>query len=217
MGELRLLAADDYRSHRPALALTALGRDKALATVHGRCLELRPKLSEILVVLVMHPEGLNAERLALYLYGEHGNTVTVRAEMHRLRRVLGSEIVRSQPYGLTCPVDADFVSVRAAIAQGQLRAALKRYAGPLLPASEAPAVRDERVNVEQQLRAAVLSTNVPSLIGRWVGSCWAADDAEAWETLAEALPVTSPQRAAAAAQARFLLDGVAWPDGDGRS
>jgi hypothetical protein len=192
------------RAARPVLDLLALGRDKALVTVLGRRLELRPKLSEILVVLMMHPQGLTAEGVALHVYGDAGNTTTVRAEIHRLRAALGSEIVRSQPYALIAHVEADFLAVRAAVRQGQLRAALNRYAGPLLPASDAPAVKAERINLEQRLRAAVLSTRVPSLIDRWVESCWGADDAEAWETLAEALPATSPQRAAAAAQARLL-------------
>lgn len=48
---------------------------------------------ELLAVLAMHPRGLTAEQLALALYGKRGKTVTVRAQVHRLRRHLGEDLL----------------------------------------------------------------------------------------------------------------------------
>jgi hypothetical protein len=40
-------------------------------------------------LLALHREGLTGEELTLALYGERGNPISTRAEMSRLRRLLG--------------------------------------------------------------------------------------------------------------------------------
>jgi hypothetical protein len=129
---------------------------------------------------------------------------TVRAEMTRLRAVLGPDLLASRPYTLSRPVRSDFGAVLDLVAQGQVADAMALYAGPLLPASQAPAVVEHRRALEQQLRAAVLSGGDAALLRRWVETEWGADDAPAWRALADRLPGGSPQRAAAAARARAL-------------
>ena len=81
--------------------------------------------AEILLALTRHPAGRSAAALAADLFGDPTRTVTVRAEVSRLRRTLGS-VLQTQPYR----VDEDVaVEVR-------LPAPVAR----LLPASTAPLV-----------------------------------------------------------------------------
>ncbi len=58
---------------------------------------LSPRHAELLLTLARHPEGRTAGQLAGDLFGDPGRTVTVRAEVSRLRRTLGP-LLSSQPY-----------------------------------------------------------------------------------------------------------------------
>lgn len=66
--------------------------------VHVRTLTGRH--ADILVLLHRHPEGATADRLALFLDDADLKPVTVRAEMSRLRRTIGTEFLGSRPYRL---------------------------------------------------------------------------------------------------------------------
>src|SRR5512132_582487 len=74
----------------PALRLRLLGRDRALLSLGGRVVTLSRRHSEIVTLLVLHPEGLTCEELAWELYGDGAKRLSVRAEISRLRRVLGA-------------------------------------------------------------------------------------------------------------------------------
>jgi hypothetical protein len=191
-------------------SLSALGRDEAILELSGRSVRLRPRFAEMVVLLALHPEGLSSEKLGLLLMGDDVNLITVRAEMSRLRAYLGDGLLLSRPYRLGVQVTTDFFKVRDALHHGRLRAALREYAGPLLPMSAAPGVEEERGNLALQLRAAVLSTRDPGLLRKWVETSWGSDDVEAWETLAGELPSTSSASASAAARAA-ALHGVVSP------
>ncbi len=183
------------------MRLTALGRDCALLELDGRVLRLRPRHSEIVVLLALAGEGLPGPRLAVELSEEEISPVTLRAEMSRLRTLLGGSLLGSRPYGLRRPVRADFTGVSDLLAEGRVATALAAYRGPLLPNSEAPAIVWYRAVLEQQLRAEVLASADAAVLRRWVSARWGTDDAEAWLALARLLPAASPQRAAAAARA----------------
>jgi hypothetical protein len=170
----------------------------------GRSIRLRPRFAEIVVLLALHPEGLSSEKLGMLLMGDASNLSTVRAEITRLRSHLGGGILQSRPYRLNLDLTADFFSVRSALRDGRPGAALKEYAGPLLPSSEAEGVEEARVYLAVQLRAAVLSTRNPGLLRKWVETSWGSDDAEAWEVLADELPGTSNASAVAVARATAL-------------
>lgn len=58
---------------------------------------LSPRHAEMLYVLACHPEGRSAAELALDLFGDPERTVTVRAEMSRLRRHFAG-ILAHRPY-----------------------------------------------------------------------------------------------------------------------
>jgi hypothetical protein len=55
--------------------------------------------SQIAELLARHPDGLDARSLSQLLYGEAGHEVAVRAELHRLREVLGPALA-TRPYRL---------------------------------------------------------------------------------------------------------------------
>ena len=104
---------------RRVLALAFLGAPRAL--LDGRPMRLSMRHAELLTLLALHPEGRTADELAGALHGDAGKSVTVRAEMHRLRAAIGAGVLRTQPYRLAAAVDADFRNVRTALTDGRTR------------------------------------------------------------------------------------------------
>jgi hypothetical protein len=56
-----------------------------------------PRHAELLYVLASHRNGRTASQLSLALFGDAGRAGTVRAEISRLRRIVGG-IVVGRPY-----------------------------------------------------------------------------------------------------------------------
>ncbi|MEU9700924.1 GAF domain-containing protein [Streptomyces sp. NPDC047981] len=197
--QLALLAPP--AAERPRLA--ALGRDEAALVVAGRRLRLSRRHSEILVVLAHRPEGVGGEELLTLLYEDESVTpVTLRAEMSRLRGLLGPELLRSRPYRLAGEVDADFTAVDRRLGSGAVSAALADYAGPLLPASRAPGVVRLRERLAARLRAALVDRGDAALLADWTYSAWGEDDVEMWRALSEVVPASG--RAPVLARLRAL-------------
>ncbi|MGW3109562.1 GAF domain-containing protein [Streptomyces sp. NPDC001100] len=186
------------------IRLNVLGRDSALLECGGRVLRLSPRHSEIVLALALTGHGVTGDRLAVELSDREVPPSTLRAEMTRLRAVLGPALLGSRPYALLRPVRTDLGEISDLLAEGRVAQALAHYPGPLLPRSDAPVVVEQRRCLEQQLRGAVLGSGNPELLRRWVAADWGTDDVPAWSALAHALPGGSPQRAAAAARAHAL-------------
>ncbi|XUL91686.1 hypothetical protein ACQ86D_38015 [Streptomyces galilaeus] len=184
--------------------LNVLGRDSALLECGGRALRLSPRHSEIALALALAGHGVTGDRLAVELSDREVPPSTLRAEMTRLRGVLGPTLLGSRPYALLRPVRTDLGEISGLLAEGRVAQALAHYPGPVLPRSDAPVVVEQRCCLEQQLRGAVLASGDPGLLRRWIAADWGADDVPAWSALAHALPCGSPQRAAAAARAHAL-------------
>ncbi|MFD5764798.1 GAF domain-containing protein [Streptomyces sp. NPDC127049] len=183
--------------------LTALGRDEALLTVDGRRLRLSRRHSEIMVVLAHRPEGVTGEQLLTLLYEDESVTsVTLRAELCRLRALLGPELLCSRPYRLAVAVDADFAAVDRRLASGAVAVAAGEYAGPLLPGSAAPGVVRLRDRLADRLRAALVARADPRLLADWAYSAWGEEDVEVWRALCAAVP------AAQLAPVRARLDAL---------
>jgi hypothetical protein len=108
------------RHAKPKLALHALGGGRALLELDGESIELSPRHSDIVALLVAHPEGLTSRELARGLYGPGGKQVTVRAEMSRLRRVLGPVLARD-PYRLDADVSAGRAVAEQVLGKNRLR------------------------------------------------------------------------------------------------
>ncbi|MER7047100.1 GAF domain-containing protein [Streptomyces jumonjinensis] len=186
-----------------SLQLCALGRDEALLVTGGRKIRLSRRHSEILVLLAHRPEGIGGGELLIELYEDEAVTpVTLRAELHRLRALLAPGLLGSRPYRLAGRVDADFGTVARRLASGTVTGALSAYAGPLLPASQAPGVVRLRRRLTDQLRAALVSRGDPGLLADWAYSPWGEDDLPVWRALASVLP--GAQRPPALARVREL-------------
>ncbi|MGW1763356.1 GAF domain-containing protein [Streptomyces sp. NPDC002073] len=183
--------------------LFALGREEAVFVSGGRRIRLGRRHSEILVLLTRHPGGLSGDELLIGLYEDESvSPVTLRAELSRLRALLGPGTLLSRPYRLAAPVEADFAAVGRHVALGAASAALAGYPGPLLPSSSAPEIVRLRTRLADQLRAALIARGDPGLLTDWAYSPWGEDDLEVWRALAALLPREG--RAAALARAHSL-------------
>ncbi|WP_067496380.1 diguanylate cyclase [Actinoplanes sp. TFC3] len=177
-----------------APSVSVLGREDAVVAVNGKSRRLSRRHSELLCLLLVHPSGRTGEQLGFDLYADDSNPVTVRAELSRLRRILGPELLDSRPYRLRGEVAADFLTVTRLLDDGLVGDALTAYAGPLLPSSDAPGVVRLRNLIDSRLRGAVLATGDAKLIRAWLDAPWGADDLQMWEAYATTLPQGSPAR-----------------------
>jgi hypothetical protein len=88
--------------------------------------------------------------------------VTVRAELSRLRRLVGAHLLGSRPYRLTGPLETDLDQVRRLLARGAVGPALERYPGAVLPRSSAPGVRAARTGCRPRCGRPCSPPAVPS-------------------------------------------------------
>lgn len=72
-------------------------RSRPRAQGGGPPIELSVRHSELLLLLATHPSGLSADRMAVLLHEYEVAAVTIRAELNRLRRILGPETIGSRP------------------------------------------------------------------------------------------------------------------------
>ncbi|MFJ4961622.1 GAF domain-containing protein [Streptomyces sp. NPDC088729] len=115
-----------------------LSRPRALAVrltgPLGACTQpLSPRHAELLYALAVHREGRTASELARDLFGDATRTVTVRAEVSRLRRHL-AEVLAHRPYRFGDGVDVEVVH--------------PEHPADLLPWSTAPVVTASRAAAE---------------------------------------------------------------------
>ncbi|GAA3814305.1 GAF domain-containing protein [Streptomyces phyllanthi] len=174
------------------LELTALGRDEAHLTAGGRKVRLSRRHSEIAVLLARHPEGLTGDELLCALYEDGTVTpVTLRAELARLRRLLGPGVLGSRPYRLMVPVESDVAVVERRLETGAVTSAAAAYGGPLLPGSQAPAVVRLRHRLADGLRTALIARRDPDLLAEWAHAPWGEDDLDVWRALAAIRPTAA--------------------------
>lgn len=181
-------------------ALRVLGGTAPALLLDGSALELTERHAEVLLALSLAGDGLSTAELSAQLWGGRAQETTVRAEVLRLRRLLeqrGGPVIGSRPYRLTSPLASDAGRVLELLSRGAHRRALREYAGPLLPRSEAPLVVGLRHRLSGLLREAVLTDGSAEAVRHYLTLPEAAGDAEAWSLLLRMLPPRSPARAAA--------------------
>ena len=193
---------------RPLLRLTGLGRDRVVLEIGGAPHTLSPRHSEILVLLVTRPHGLTAEQLALELYGDFGKPVSVRAEMSRLRALLGDNLLAS-PYRLADPPRTDFLALAERVGAAPLTEVVTDYVGPLLPRSEVGGVIEIREWLDERVRRAVLASGDGAALAGWLRSVAGEDDIVACRRLLELLAPDDPDRAFAVSRLRRLTRAAA--------
>jgi len=207
--ELRLLSLTGYRAAGLALAgargtFEVLGR--AGGVLHHANGETRLTLrhSEILLLLLSRPQGMSAEELAVGLNERESARVTVRAEVSRLRSLLGSIRLESRPYRLVDPLDSDAGTVQTHLTSGRHERAADLYKGPVLPQSEAPGVTRIRGDLHERMRAALITTATPDALLRFADTDHGRLDLEVWHAALAALPRSSPRRGQVIAHVRWL-------------
>lgn len=187
---------------RPRLAV--LGGRSATLRFGAQATTFSPRHSEILVLLAESPDGLTAAELAVAISETEQAGVTVRAELSRLRGLLGPLRLDSRPYRLDGDFSTDIADVRADLAGGRLRRAVAHYRGPLLPYSEAPGVVDLREELHAVLRSALISSGDADALLAFADTAHGRDDFEVWAAAMNALPASSPRRPQVAAHLERL-------------
>ena len=125
---------------------------------------LTPRHSELVLLLTEHPEGLTADAAAVLLHEQDPPSVTVRAELSRLRSQVPELGLMSRPYRLGVVPRTDVTAIHELLDRGRLREALSRCPGPVLPASQAPEVLRLRDELRAHLRAAVIERGDAALL-----------------------------------------------------
>jgi len=189
-------------------SLQLLGREHAVLSLDGRTVTLSARHSEILALLSTHPEGLTAEELSTLLYPGGGSTMTLRAEMVRLRKVLQQlnpdAVPESRPYRLPVDLLPDSGQVLSCLQRGAHRIALEIYRGAVLPRSEAPGITELRGRVSALLREAVLTDGSAESLLKYAELPEARDDVVVRTAALKLLPPRSPKRAAVVADLERL-------------
>ncbi len=189
-------------------SLQLLGRDQALLSIDGRTVALSARHSEILALLSTHPEGLNAEELCTLLYPGEASTMTLRAEMVRLRKVLQQlnpdAVPDSRPYRLPMDLVPDSGQVLNCLQRGAHRIALEIYRGAVLPRSEAPGIVELRARVSALMREALLTDGSAESLLKYAALPEAKDDVDVRIAALKLLAPRSPKRAAVVADLERL-------------
>ncbi len=204
--ELRATAVD--------LTATAVPTDRARIEVldgaprwvaaDGSTRMLSPRHAEILLLLAAYPQGLTTDQLAMKLADDELGSVTVRAEISRLRRSLG-DVVVSRPYRLATDIGSDVADARRHIEKGELIATIRAIGrGGLLAESMAPGITELFDELLVDLRSRLVAACDAGAWEAWVDSPLGRDDLTAWAQLGRLLPPGHPGRARAAGRARLL-------------
>jgi transcriptional regulator of acetoin/glycerol metabolism len=225
-------AAPSAKPQTDRITLRVLGRDRALLEVSRdgseSVFEIGRRHAELLLMLATHRQGVSAERLVELVYGEAdaapaatgpsrvaassrspgSGTVTLRAEMVRLRKVLAATapalVPESRPYRLGVVLETDAQQVLSLLDRGAHRVALAAYRGDVLPDSTAPGVEELRDTVRTALREAILAEAGVDVLLAYAETDAAADDEELLRLCLKLLPARSPKRAGLVARLERL-------------
>jgi len=190
------------------ITLRVLGRDRALLEVAREgtetVSELGQRHAELLLMLATHRQGVSADQLGDLVYGDadagRSASVTLRAEMVRLRKVLEKVapalVPESRPYRLPVELETDAQQVLSLLDRGAHRVALAAYRGDVLPDSTAPGVEELRDTVRTALREALIAEASVDVLLAFADTDAGAEDEELLRLCLKLLPARSPRRAA---------------------
>jgi hypothetical protein len=185
------------------MRIQALGR-RAVLHLDGVPHPLSPRHGELLMLLALKPAGWSAEQLAAELLGDFGKPVSIRAELSRLRRILGPRL-QAQPYRLTETPDTDVAELERALDEGRTADALERFThGELLPTSDSALIAETRFRLAMTMREAVIASSDADLLRAWLSLAAGDDDAQACRILMSLTAPTDPRHALAAGRLRRL-------------
>lgn len=173
--------------------LNVLGVHSALLRAEHGTTRMSLRHSELLLLIALADDGLTAGELAVALSDDEQASVTIRAELSRLRTVLAPLELSSRPYRMTRTVHTDVAEVREHLAHGRVRSAVAAYRGPVLPPSTAPAIVRLRDELHMALRSALLSSSDADALLSFADTDHGRDDFDIWRRALHMLPVSSPR------------------------
>jgi transcriptional regulator of acetoin/glycerol metabolism len=205
----RLSASSQARTFTTVSGWTAprmdvLGSHGAVLSYATTTTRLSLRHSEILLLLACAEHGMTTGDLAVALSDDEQASVTIRAELSRLRGLIGPIQLASRPYRLTNAIDTDVARVRDALKAGEVRRAVTAYKGPVLPTSMAPAIEQMRDDLHMYLRSSLLAHNDADAFLSFADTAHGRDDFEIWQAALAVLPRTSPRYAQVAAHCAKL-------------
>ncbi len=121
--------------------------------------------------------------------------MSVRAEISRLRRDLGADVVASRPYRLTLDISSDISDIRARIESGtDLPTVVDDLGrGGLLVESTAPGIVEIFEELREDLRSRLIAGGDVAALRKWTSSVHGRDDLVAWRRLEHRLPRRAPR------------------------
>jgi len=173
--------------------LDVLGVHAALFRSERTTTRLSLRHSELLLLIALADDGLTAGELGIALNDVDQASVTVRAELSRLRNALAPLTLSSRPYRLDQPIQTDVRDVRDHLRNGQLRAAVAAYRGPILPASTAPGIAALRNDLHLGLRSALLASADADALLSFADTDYGREDFDVWRRTLHVLPASSPR------------------------
>jgi len=184
--------------------LNVLGLHAGLLRTEYGTSRMSLRHSELLLLITLAADGLTAGELGVALSDDDQASVTVRAELSRLRAVLSPLELSSRPYRLQQSVKTDVGEVREHLGAGSLRSAVAAYRGPVLPSSTAPAIARLREELHMSLRSALLASSDADALLSFADTDHGRDDFEIWRRVLHVLPASSPRFEQVAAHAERL-------------
>ncbi len=184
------------------LRFSFLGAPEVL--VEGRPVELSPRVAEVALALVLNPHGISRDALNDFLTADGSAPFTsggMRGMMTRVRSFLP---VSDAPYRLTTQFSADLLDLREHLERRRLRQAVALYRQPLLELSDAAGVVETRLELEEELRQAVLLAGDANALFDLAKRL--DNDLQCWEAAMKALVPGDPRLAVSRARVARLSE-----------
>ncbi|GAB3492844.1 sigma-54-dependent transcriptional regulator family protein [Flexivirga lutea] len=198
------MASYDSSQFASAHQLTVLGCGGATLSNGESVHRFGLRHSELLLLLSEASDGMTADQLAVALSDDDRPSVTLRAEISRLRSSLPSRLLLSRPYRFGTEVRSDVAVVRDHLDRGEIGAAVSAYRGPVLPNSEAPAVIQIREQLHARMRNSILKHGDSDLLLRFADTTFGRDDLQLWEAAESLMSPRSPRSDTVAARVSRL-------------
>lgn len=179
---------------RTVPTLSVLGTSHATLSSGDSVRRFGLRHSEILLLLSEAAHGMNADQLSVALTDDDRPSVTLRAEISRLRGMLPAGLLASRPYRIAMTVGTDLRRVRELLDHGDVSGAVAHYRGGVLPDSQAPGVVQVRDQLHMRLRNSVLAQGDSDLLLRFADTTFGRDDLQLWEAAEAMLTPGSPRR-----------------------
>lgn len=173
--------------------LTVLGASSATLSSGDSVRRFGLRHSEILLLLAEAADGMNAGQLDVELSDDDRPSVTLRAEISRLRGLLSPGLLASRPYRFNHPVTSDLEIVRGHLDRGEIGAAVSIYRGPVLPDSQAPGVIQIREQLHTRMRNSVMTRGDSDLLLRFADTLHGREDLALWEAAEVLMTPGSPR------------------------